>query len=75
VDDGVEAGAEGGANRVGVGEVAAHELGPVDHRLGVAGREVVEDGDIVAALDQLLDRDAPDVAGAAGDEDPHPGAA
>ena len=41
------------------------------HGLAVAGDERVEDDDLVAGEDELLDGDAADVAGAAGDEDAH----
>ena len=40
-----------------------------EHRGPIAGREIVEDHDALAALDELADDVAADVPGAAGDED------
>ena len=50
-----------------VRDVAVDEVAVAD-RLAVAGGEVVEHDDLVARPGQRLRRVAPDVAGAAGDE-------
>ena len=50
-------------------ESAAGRSACPPRRLSVSGREVVEDDDVLAALDQRLDCMTADVAGAAGDED------
>ena len=52
-------------------EVALDEDGTARHHLAVAGREVVEDGDLVAGSSRTLAHVAADEAGAAGDEYSH----
>ena len=44
---------------------------PVGDGRAMAGRQVVEDDDLVAGLDEALDRDRADIAGAAGHQDAH----
>ena len=55
-------------DHVAVGRVADHEVA-VQHGRAEAGREVVEHDDVLAALTELANHVAADVAGAAGDED------
>ena len=47
----------------------SHHRGRAKHGAAVTRREVVEDHDTLAALDELADRVAADVTGTAGDED------
>src|SRR5581483_4909024 len=60
----------GDADRIG--EIASIELPPL-HGLQVAAGEVVEHGDLVTVLRQHLAHVRADVAGAAGNEESHPG--
>ena len=53
-------------------EVAADESGALVDRAPVAFGQVVEDGDVVTVVEEKLDADAPDVAGAADDKNFHP---
>ena len=55
------------AVRVRVGVVV--ERGPRRDRRAMAGRQVVEDDDLVAGLDEGRRRDRADIAGAAGHQD------
>ena len=67
-------------HRVGVADVCLDELGAAARERAVevlapAGREVVDDGHLVAALEQRVDEVRADEAGAACDECPHEAAA
>ena len=52
-------------------EVARHERGAGIDRPAVAFGEVVEDGDLVATIEELFDADAADVTGPPRDKDVH----
>ena len=56
-----------------VAEVALDQRRLRRDRPGEAGRQVVEDDDPLAGIDQLPDHVAADIAGAAGDQDAHAG--
>ena len=60
--------------RCGVEDAARHDLGTAVHGrqpVGAAGREVVEDDNVITAFGQGADEVMTDESGAAGDEDPH----
>src|SRR5690606_29746599 len=61
-------GAEQALQQGRVADVADHQL-PVQHRIAVAGAEVVQHHDVLAALAELAHHVAADVAGTAGDQD------
>src|SRR5699024_7028343 len=75
VDDAVE----GGVVALGLGQDVTREIGDIaldeDGALGdalpVAGGQVVQDGDLVALVEQDLRAHAAHVTGAAGDQEPH----
>ena len=72
VEDRVDPGAlQEPAELVGVAVAADLERGHAGHGLPVAGRQVVEDNDLVARLEEPLDRDRADVSGSAGYENAH----
>ena len=68
MEDGVHAFGEDVPQSRPVGEVADHEERTVRNGAGMPAREVVEDDDVMAAVDEALDARGPDVAGAADDE-------
>ena len=75
VEDDVAA-LDGREHTLEAAEVALHDLDvlrDVEQVAPVARREVVEDADIVAALEQRVDQMRPDEPGAAGDEHPRHG--
>src|SRR5690606_33951821 len=55
----------------GVGDVGLRELRSLRYGVAVAGRQVVEDDDVVPGVEQLAGDDRPDVAGAAGEQQFH----
>ena len=58
---------------VGVAEIADHQLGAVGHRPGEPGRQIVEDDDVLARVQEAERHMAADVAGAAGHQNAHRG--
>ena len=72
MDDGVDLvlGDDAADERL-VADVAGDELRLRRDRPAEAGREIVEDDDLLAGIDQLPDHVTADVAGAAGDEHAH----
>ena len=71
VQDGVVAAGQRGGGRLGVEQVDLLQPRALRDRRGVAAREAVEHGDVVAGVEQLGGHDRADVAGAAGDEELH----
>src|SRR3954454_23765708 len=65
----IHAAAEGTVQRAAVGDVQLLEPGPLGHVPARAGREVVDDEDVVAALEEHLRYVRADEAGASGDGD------
>ena len=64
-------GLEKARQRVGVGVRALVEGRAGWHRSSMAGREVVEDDDVMSRPDERIRRDRADIAGPAGHQDPH----
>ena len=54
-----------------VADIADDELGLARHRPVEAGRQIVEHDDALAAIDELQDHVAADIAAAAGDQNAH----
>jgi hypothetical protein len=65
----------GGADRLtrrsGVAQIHVQQFDPGWHRTTMAPPEIVENDHVIAALSKQLDRDAADVSGTAGNQDPH----
>jgi len=75
VNDGVEPFGQRSSGRLPVAKVDLDQPGAGRYRVPEAGREIVEDRDLVAGVEQMRGGDAADIAGAAGDEDLHRGQA
>src|SRR5579862_7366955 len=63
--------ADGAGNGRGIGEIANDQSRPGIDRLAVALGQIIEYGDLVIEIEQLLDTNAANVSGAAGNEDIH----